>query len=413
MFRFAFFLVFVFVVNVAQAKVDKLRLIWNDDPATTMTIGWNQANGKQAVVEYQEKKDDVANFDNAEKARPSRITVYKNMYNYFTRLKNLQPNTSYWFRITDSEGTSKTYWFTTAPDNEDARLSFIAGGDSRSNSGVRQNGNRMVAKLNATAILFAGDMTHHSYPDEWKKWFDDWQLTVSENGRMTPIIAARGNHEYSNSDIYLLFDVPSSRIYYSIGFCKNLFRVFTLNTEITMTGTQTRWLRKDLEQHKDVVWKVAQYHKPVRPHIARKAEGVKQYKKWVPLFEKYKVRVAIECDSHTHKITFPIKSSSGSGNEEGFVRDDKNGIVYVGEGCWGAPLQNNDDLKSWTRDSYRVNQFKWMFVDKNTVELRTVEFDNVNETGALNSDTRFDMPSNIKLRVMGDTDVVVLQANPS
>ena len=27
---------------------------------------------------------------------------------------------------------------------------------------------------------------------EWKEWLDDWQLTIGQDGRMTPIVPARG-----------------------------------------------------------------------------------------------------------------------------------------------------------------------------------------------------------------------------
>ena len=63
----------------------------------------------------------------------------------------------------------------------------------------------------------------------------------------------------------------------------------------------------------------------------------------------------MESDAHLVKSTWPIRPSTDADNEEGFIRDDKNGTVYVGEGCWGAPLRGADDNKSWTRDSDSFN----------------------------------------------------------
>ena len=71
--------------------------------------------------------------------------------------------------------------------------------------------------------------------------------------------------------------------------------------------------------------------------------------------------------------------------------------MYVGEGCWGAPLRNNDDNKIWTRDSGKFNQFKWIFVTKNSIECRTVKTDNAIEVGELSNETVFDMPENIDI----------------
>ena len=123
-----------------------------------------------------------------------------------------------------------------------------------------------------------------------------------------------------------------------------------------------------------------------------------QYKNFVPLFEKYKnVRLCLENDSHTCKVTWPIVTSSGPLSDEGFERNDEKGIVYAGEGCWGAPLRAADDLKSWTRDAEGVNQFNWIFISKEKIELKTVLYENENEVGELREENRFEMPLNLKL----------------
>ena len=133
------------------------------------------------------------------------------MNNHFARLSGLQPNTNYYFVIRDSQGTSQRMYFKTAPDNPNERLSFIAGGDSQNNRTPRQNANKLVAKLKPTAVLFGGDMTDSDTNSQWIEWFEDWQLTKSNDGRMYAIVAARGNHESNNDVIYNLFDVPSRR----------------------------------------------------------------------------------------------------------------------------------------------------------------------------------------------------------
>jgi hypothetical protein len=38
--------------NLAQAVSEKYRLVWTDDPTSTMTIGWCQASGTPTGVEY-------------------------------------------------------------------------------------------------------------------------------------------------------------------------------------------------------------------------------------------------------------------------------------------------------------------------------------------------------------------------
>jgi hypothetical protein len=387
-------------------KTDRYRLIIRDNPATTICIGWDQVSGKNPEVFYG-LKDENTNWKNySDSCTATRLIRHKGMNNGFARLSDLQPNTAYYFVIRDNEGTSNRFWFKTAPDSPTEELSFITGGDSRTNRAPRQNANLIVSKLRPHAVIFAGDFCHHGNDTEWKNWLDDWQKTIGVDGRITPIIPARGNHEKSNRDLVHLFDVPCSSVYYSISF-NSLFKVITLNTEISKQGPQTWWLKKELKKSGDMTWVVPQYHRPARPHISRKPEGKIQYKSWIPQFMEYGVRFAIESDSHTHKVTWPISPSDAEGNDEGFVRDDKNGIVYVGEGCWGAPLQVNDDDKSWTRDSGRLNQIKWVFVNQKRIEVRTVQTRNAASVEMVKDSDRFTPPANLGIHTMKDGEQVV------
>ncbi len=393
------------------ASNDKYRLTLRGNPATSIVIGWNQISGTNPVV-YYGTTDYGTTYQNYNFSKtPDRVVSYKGMTNTFARLEGLQPNTAYYFVIRDSQGTSQRFWFKTAPADK-SRLSFIAGGDSRNNRTPRQNANRLVAKLKPHAVLFGGDMTDDDTNSQWQTWFTDWQLTIASDGRMFPIIATRGNHEDSNNSIYHLFDTPSSSVYYAITFGDNLVRTYTLNTEISISGNQTTWLQNDLRTvGQGVTWKMAQYHKPMRPHVWYKAEGNTQYSNWAGLFYDYQMNLVVECDAHTVKTTWPLRPSTSFGSDEGFVRDEENGTVYVGEGCWGAPLRTNSDNKSWTRNSASFNQFKWIFVDENTIETRTIRVDNANQVGEVSNTNVFQIPSNLDIWSPSNGSVITISKN--
>lgn len=354
-YRIMLFFSLLLVQFQLYSKTDKYRLTLRDNPSYSVVIGWNQVSGSDPIVYYDTLDHGGSWEDYAFVAKPDREVSFAEMENKFVRLDSLSANTAYYFLIKDSEGSSNRFWFKTAPVGPDARYSFIAGGDSRNNPGPRRNANLLVSKLKPHAVLFGGDMTVGGTPEQWNEWFDDWQLTMSEDGRLIPIIATRGNHEASNEMIHNLFDVPSESIYYGITIGDDLIRTYVLNTEISIFGEQTIWLKNDLWNNKKIHWKIAQYHKPIRPHVASKPEKNEQYVAWAELFHKEKVRLVVECDAHTVKTTWPLRPSTKKGSEEGFVREDKKGTVYVGEGCWGAPLRPSDDAKSWTRDHGSFN----------------------------------------------------------
>ncbi|QKX07098.1 T9SS type A sorting domain-containing protein [Aquimarina sp. TRL1] len=388
----------------------RYRLSLRDNPATSIVVGWDQLSGTNPTVYYgtTDYGTDYTRYPNTKTA--DRVVSYKGMNNHFARLTGLIPNTAYYFVIRDSQGTSARFWFKTAP-SDNSRLSFIAGGDSRNNRTPRKNANRLVAKLKPHAVLFGGDMTNGDSSGEWRDWFDDWQLTIAGDNRMFPIVAARGNHEDSNNSIYNLFDVPSTSVYYALTFGKNLVRAYTLNTEISISGNQTNWLKNDLNAHPNVLWKMAQYHKPMRPHVSSKREGNSQYSNWAQLFYDKEVKLVVECDSHTVKSTWPVRPTTGSGNDEGFIREDQNGTVYVGEGCWGAPLRSNNDSKSWTRNSSRFNQFKWIFVDENKIETRTIKVDNASQVGEVSNSDVFQIPANLDIWNPSNGSVITISAS--
>ncbi|WP_025739842.1 fibronectin type III domain-containing protein [Aquimarina pacifica] len=403
------FTLFVIIVGLQmQASNDKYRLTLRGNPATSIVIGWNQISGNNPIVYFgtTDNGTDYLSYTNSK--TPDRTVSYKGMTNTFARLTGLQPNTAYYFVIGDSEGVSQRYWFKTAPADK-SRLSFIAGGDSRNNRTPRQNANSLVAKLKPHAVMFGGDMTDDDTDSQWQIWFNDWQLTIASDNRMFPVIATRGNHEDSNNTIYNLFDTPSSSVYYAITFGDNLIRTYTLNTEISISGDQTTWLQNDLSTNAtSVTWKMAQYHKPMRPHVWYKSEGNTQYSNWAQLFYNNGVNLVVECDAHTVKTTWPLRPSTSSGNDEGFVRDDESGTVYVGEGCWGAPLRSNSDDKSWTRDSESFNQFKWIFVDEDKIEARTIKVDNAAQVGEVPNTDVFQIPSNLDIWVPSNGSVVTI-----
>lgn len=341
--------------------------------------------------------------------RPDRIVNAKGMNNHFVRLEGLIPNKTYYFLVKDSEGTSERMFFTTAPNKPDQRIAIVAGGDSRNHREARRDANLLVAKLRPLCVMFGGDFTESSTPNEWKEWMEDWQLSIAKDGRITPIIVTRGNHEENNQVLDELFDLRFPQAFYALNIGGSLLRLYTLNTLIPVGGEQRDWLEADLKSATNT-WKIAQYHFPMRPHTKRKAEKNDQVALWAPLFLKYNMDLVVECDAHVVKSTWPIVPSNGPGSMEGFIRDDENGTVYVGEGCWGAPLRENNDDKTWTRASGSFNEFNWIFIDREKIEVRTVKTDGAQRVADIDPTNVFSAPRGLMLWGPPTGDVITIAA---
>lgn len=399
--------IFALIYSISLLAVtDKYRLTFRDDPSTTMVVCFDVINGSGHTVYYGTTPHGGAVGDYTFQKSVDRQVNYRGMNNNFVRLSGLTPGTRYYFVVADDNSTSEMMYFETVSNDPNATISFIAGGDSRKSSSASDDaiiwGNRMVAKLKPDAVLFGGDMTNGDTDAEWIAYFNAWQETKGPDGRMTPICAAQGNHEATPGVIVNLFDVPDqdntltgNQAYYALTFGDNLVRSYTLNSDdLGTVPEQGKWLENDLQQT-TATWKIAQYHQPIIPHQSGKPDRADLYDMWVPHFYNYGVRLAVECDAHVVKETKPVRPTGILGDaQDGFIEDTEAGITFVGEGTWRA-LRTNDDNHPFTRASASFNQVKWIIVNRERIELRTVKTANEASVAAVNGNNRFTPPSGL------------------
>jgi len=379
------------------SKTDRYRVVWVLDPSTTATVAWDQQSGKPGTVYYDTKDHGTDVKKYAKKLSPQRVEKFDDMNNCFARLSDLKPDTEYFFVIQDEAGTSRRLKFRTAPNTPKA-YTYIAGGDSRNFRKPRVWANQICAKLKPLFISFTGDMINRDTPKEWQEWLDDWQHTIASDGTIIPIVPHRGNHERrGNHVVYNLFDTTPTN-YYAFSVGGDMSRYYVLNSELTQGGTQAEWLDRDLAKHSSkVTHLMAGYHKPMRPHVARKSEGTKIYEAWAGVFYKHGVDLVLESDSHVMKRTAPLKPSTSG--DEGFVKaeDDPRATVYIGEGCWGAPLRKADDAKSWTLDCGSFNGVDWIQVTPDKINVYTIHVENPHNVKEAKESNTFKVPTNLNI----------------
>lgn len=375
----------------------KLRVVWLENPSNEAVLAWDggDAPSDQSFIKWDyEDHGEIADL------YPNQVPIhhvkpYKGMRNFFVKLTGLAADKTVYFLLKNGENTSRRYFFKTAPDRLDRPILFISGGDSRNNRIPRRKANLLVSKILADAVLFGGDYTDRGSNKQWAQWFEDWQLTNTPEGRLTPIVPTRGNHEWSNEVISFLFGAPA-RNYYKSAIAGGDIEIYTLNTESAILGEQTHWLAAELTVS-NAKYRIAQYHKPMRPHVRRKSEGQTHYGAWANIFYQKQVKMVMESDSHAVKATWPIIPQVTAGNDEGFVRNDKLGTVYLGEGCWGAPLRTADDSKSWTRAVGSFNQFKLIRIDAKRMDIRTIVVENAEQVSRLSNQDGSQLPERIRV----------------
>jgi hypothetical protein len=145
-----------------------------------------------------------------------------------------------------------------------------------------------------------------------------------------------------------------------------------------------------------VVHLVAGYHKPMRPHVSKKSEGTNPMH-WAGVFHEHGFDLVVESDSHVMKRTLPLRPDPSG--PEGFraAPGDPKATVYIGEGCWGAPLRPADDSKPWTVDAASFNGFDWIRVSGRSMEVKTVRIENAAGVRQVEAAEPFRTPAGLRL----------------
>ena len=438
----------------ASGAVDLIRLVWTDDPSSTMTVGWRQGSGSPVEVRYRDRNDPFADWNTVQSFRTERLVnlatgpdtgnpagvvpTQDPFETTFAHLTGLAADTDYAFEICDSEGcTDKYMYFRTAPATHKP-VTLIAGGDSRRssstfgpNDAARRRGFELVGRIRPLAVIFSGDFMDEGVYGEWLIWMNEWQLTQSSDGRMYPLVPTHGNHENQDREmISRVFGTPNEGAangwgtFGELAIGGNMLRLFTLNssldpsTSVAFGGSigyndlratdatvvdawnaQNTWLAEQLAQAaaQNVVWKIANYHHPIRPHETGKDDGVGRYDAWAPLFDAFDVDLGIESDTHNLKYTVPLvptanaaDAAPGATAEEDFIEADwaagRHGTVFIGEGSWGAPKRAVNDDKVWTLASDAVWQFKLLHVTPSELTVHTVVFEEYSYPNGVETD---------------------------
>ncbi|MBX7066266.1 MAG: metallophosphoesterase family protein [Parachlamydiales bacterium] len=322
------------------ANLSALYLSWYGDPTTTMTIQWHTPATEYGDSIWIETLDQNWEEIEGEHAVLDSTLIHK------VHLDFLDPGTEYRFRIGSDP---KIYRFKTAPASLDEGLRFIIGGDVYANTKLFRRMSQTVLENDPHFVVLGGDIAYAItiYPfrttaiRKWLSFLRDWKdYMIASDGTIIPFLIVPGNHDITpdNYDLFFtLFAFPEKQLYRTIDFGSYL-TLFLLDTGHfqPIEGRQTLWLEKALSARSETPYRFAIYHEAAYPSyypyhglIPKKIRA-----NWVPLFEKYRLHAAFENHNHAFKRTHPMKAG----------QIDPTGIVYLGDGGWGAPPRSTNNL---------------------------------------------------------------------
>lgn len=347
-----------------------ILLTWQQDPTTTMTIDWHTLpeDRYRTRLEFRKEEDgEWAPWTRLKAA--SHAFPFSNRTVHRVELTGLKPGTLYEFRFGDD---SKTYRFRTMPDNTNEPIQFVIGGDVHQDYDRTDQMTKIAGELRPEFVVIGGDIAYaNSDPRRVQNWFEFFEIMknrlVFDGNRLIPMVVGIGNHEVfqssrlENSGLphyygslhwglddgdHVFFDAffafPGKPVYNVLDFGSYL-TLIALDTDHggnPVAGRQTNWLRDVLEERKHIPNILPFYHigayPTARPHDGALAVDIRQH--WSPLFEQYGVTMAFENHDHTYKRTHPIRNEQVSFS---------NGVVYMGDGAWGARLKEVGRQENW------------------------------------------------------------------
>lgn len=341
-------------------KPEHLHLMWESSNEThsSMTVIWEEdAPGEAGSSVYydtvpglcQEKRfSQVPVITSTPKGR----TVVRS-----AKLQGLSQNTTYYFCVTDNSAASKEYHFRTAPA-AGTNFSFIVGSDSQY-SVKRKDFGRLTATAMSQEPLFilhTGDGPEGGSYTYWKRWLGAIAQFVSPTGRLIPIIPAVGNHDMDMDGIshwHAHYTLPGNELYFyhDIGGLRVITLYVPGEEDSPGIDDQVPFLQAALAGAKAAgKWIVVQYHKPMYPtYHGVDSDTVKMRTVWEPLFDTYRVHLALEGHDHVYKRTYPLLG--------GQITDAATGTVHMGDGGWAVSRQRVQKSNKWPLETYNFSSY--------------------------------------------------------
>ncbi|HMO04663.1 MAG TPA: carbohydrate-binding protein [Kiritimatiellia bacterium] len=302
----------MFVAAVASGYTFRyetpVRATWTESSDRSVTLSWDRRIAGRGTVRYGVTTNYTHQQSNGGGVAFHAIT-----------LRDLTPDTRYFYEVSSSDGWSRTGSFRTAPRAGDP-LHFVIHGDLFGS--VNETYAREVADIIVSEdpqfVTGLGDLAFEDFTgtgfDTWEPFFRTCSNLLSSRVYMPTL----GGHDCAPGDasgkdcasaVYnRLFPLPEPSIglgYYS--YTAGSIRFISLNTEVP--GIQlTDWLARELQaavNDTNITWIMALSHHP--PYSWGFRPGTEDYRiHWTPLLTRYEANWMASGHSHNYQRTVPI-----------------------------------------------------------------------------------------------------------
>ncbi|HHY18599.1 MAG TPA: hypothetical protein GX522_01750 [Firmicutes bacterium] len=262
---------------------DSVVVAWGStDPieGTTLSVWPKDMPDNKVIHEFEPKRLGVGDFD------------------YRVTIKDLKPFSRYCYQVNMAVGNSEVYEFITAPNNLEQDFVFNVYGDTQWKSTHLEVAKAMAKQDDVSFLLHCGDVVDQPNPARWHDFFSGGLEMIAK----TPLYPIYGNHDLHNPEFRKYFSLPGDDYWYSFDYGSVHVIALDVMSSLQEGSPQYLWLLKDLENAKDMPWKIVFMHYPIYSKYAPLANEPRNelQKDLVPVFEKHGVNIVFSGHEHQY-----------------------------------------------------------------------------------------------------------------
>lgn len=308
---------------------------------------------------------------------------------YYGFIKDLSPDTTYYVSV-GYISNNNTYYFAKEQKIKTAPLTgafnFISGGDM----GVSNETRKLVAIGATYEPYFAAIGGNLAFSDDfvgcyslWDDFLALWQdRAITPNKYNIPLITSIGtrdvggynqNKAHFYSKYFVYEDNENTTTSYHPHYVSDSVILSLDASVLSSPDSQNEFIEKELDNAYRA--KIALYGIPLYPSIRafNNKWSSKLRESWAPLFDKHGLNLALENGDKAYKRSVYIKEN----------KENSEGTLYIGDGCWGAEPASVSDEERWYLDQFESKRF-FLAIDVQSdrinisaVDSETTTFDNV------------------------------------
>lgn len=226
---------------------------------------------------------------------------------YVARLRQLQPDRQYAYRVVTDGKPSAWHHFQTYPSRRDS-FSFLYVGDVQDTVGGQANGilrEALSRHPQSEFLVCGGDLTERPTHQHWQETFHD----IDSVAQSMPMLAVTGNHDYLKGVImrlerrfpltfsYFLDAKIADNMVYTLCYGDAQFFLLDSNREFFYLTTQRNWLKQQLKDSK-ARWKILVLHHPL--YSIKGSNNLIQRWMFNDLVEEYGIDLVLQGHEHAY-----------------------------------------------------------------------------------------------------------------